>query len=123
MAKLINRHTAPIDGVLPGQVGEFDVLNPAIKGLMQSRRLVPEGEPLDAPKGGTANALDRENAALRERIASMQQQYDLSYGNLQRERDDLVQERDGLKARVHGLEAEVAELRSKKKPRGEPPTE
>lgn len=123
MARLINRHTAPIDNVLPGHVGEFDVLNPAVKALMQSRRLVSEGEPIEEPKGGTANVLDRENAALRERIEYMQRQFDASYGGLQRERDELVAERDGLKARVSGLEAEVAELRSKKKPKAEPPTE
>lgn len=47
--KLLNTHTAEIDGVRPGTAGEFDTDNPGVKKLIAAKKLVPVADEKPAP--------------------------------------------------------------------------
>lgn len=47
--KLLNTHTAEIDGVRPGTAGEFDTDNPGVKKLISAKKLVPVAADKTAP--------------------------------------------------------------------------
>lgn len=89
--KALNRHTASIDGIQKGAVGEVDPRNPGIRAMLDAGHLVPvEGESADeGERGPTADEAQR-----------------------------MVEEIDRRGARIRELEAEVTELRAQlaKKP-------
>jgi hypothetical protein len=73
-AKLLNAHTAPIDGVLPGEVGEFDTANPGVKSLVGAGFLVDPASsaPIRGPSVEEGLALLDEIERLRARVAELE---------------------------------------------------
>lgn len=56
MSKFRNAHTAAIDTTAPGQIGDFDPDNPAVRKLVRAGKLVPAEGSLRA--NGDASTLD-----------------------------------------------------------------
>ena len=112
-----NAHTAAIDGVQPGAVGDF---NPAVvKSLLDAKLLVPV-EPLTKVEGRVGFAEDAERfEAEREwarRAAKMREDWasELKVAQTQatQERDTAAARALAAEARVAALEAEVAQLKA-----------
>lgn len=60
MIRVINKHTAMIDGIAPGQEGEVDENSPAIKAYLEGR---PDADPPVEPLLVKATATARKHAA------------------------------------------------------------
>ncbi len=76
--RLYNRHTSPIDGVLPGAAGEFDD-TPGIRRMFEAG-LLSKGAPVAAPDAGDlaslAKRLEAENAELRAALDNSSRSYE-----------------------------------------------
>ena len=103
-----NAHTASIDGVDPGAVGDF---NPAVvKSLVEAKLLVPVG--------GDAEGPVRVVHAAKEELDALRAQFDMAWAERERElaalREDLRASealRGAAEARVTELEVEIAQLK------------
>lgn len=91
LVRLLNMHTAPIDDVGPGKVGEFDPDNPVVQIWIRAKRLVSEGELLasrataiaDGPTAAAiaqharrAELLSAENQELGKQLVSMHEEFE-----------------------------------------------
>lgn len=74
LSKLLNAHTAPIDGVLPGEVGDFDTANPGVRSLVGAGFLVDPANsaPIRGPSVEEGLALLDEIERLRARVAELE---------------------------------------------------
>lgn len=109
--QVINKHTAAIDNIPKGAVGEVDPSNPGIKALLDAGHLVPvDGSALASPLDGPIDRAlaERFEAEWRDREASLSRYH----------AQELAQSVALRDKRIADLEAEVVELRAQlaKKP-------
>lgn len=107
-----NAHTAAIDGVQPGAVGDFNL--EAAKSLLDAKLLVPV-ESLTKIEGRVGFAEDAEREWAR-RAAKMREDWaselKVAQSQATQERDAAAARALAAEARVAALEAEVAQLKA-----------
>lgn len=101
--RLRNRHTAPIDGIAPGEIGDFDSRNPAVKAWIEHGYLVD----IERPEAGDDDPLRLR--PTHEQGLEMLAEIDRR-GARVGELEEATRARD---ARIAALEAELAGLKDK----------
>lgn len=132
--RCFNRHTAAIDGIAPGEVGDFSPNSPSVRALCAEGLLEPcEGEPaleptdaelrasmvdanaeiekLHAVIDGLRNELDENRAAASKSATAMQTSIDELVNQLRAadfKATNAAAERDGVLSELNALRAQLA---------------